>query len=174
MDEPRVLAANRVCFTGPVPMLNRFRPQELRPPGAQPASGVGRGPLRLMPSFAANHLRAGVIKPRFSLSFLRDFQADLDKRDFSIRRKRGAAIADTKRSGAAAYPVHTTVVTRFSDAVSFPTLAATGWRYYARRAANHQKGLTRSAPRLDFRPFSRDTARQRPALAANEGRRSTQ
>ena len=155
-------------------MLNRFRPQQLWPPGAQPSSDVGRARLRLMSSFAAHYIRAGVIKRRFSLSFLRDFQADLDKRDSSISRKRGAAIADTRRSGSAAYQVHTTVVTRFSDAVSFPTLAATERRYYARLAANHKKRPARSASSLDFRPFSCDSPRRLLALAAKEGRRSTQ
>ena len=60
-----------------------------------------------------------------------------------MSRKREAAIGGTRRTGSAAYRVHTTAVTTFCDEVSFPALAATD----GRRAAKHgeEAGETRLA-----------------------------
>ena len=76
---------------------------------------------------------------RRNLSLLGHIEARLDQAHSGVRRKPGAAIGDTRRSGAAVYEVDTTVVTTWSDAPSFPALVATGRGDYARRAANHEK-----------------------------------
>ena len=79
------------------------------------------------------------METKLSLSLVKHIAASLAKADSSVSRKRGAAIGGTRRSRSAAYQVDTTVVTTFSHEVSFPALAATGRKHYARLAANDRQ-----------------------------------
>jgi len=104
---------NRVKFTAPVSILNRFRSRQLPRSDARPFSGVRCSQPRLTRGLAANHIRAGAIKTQLSVSFFRPIEARLDTTDSSVSRQRGAAIGRTRRTGSVAHQVYTTVVTTF-------------------------------------------------------------
>ena len=92
-----------------------------------------------MREFAAHHIPAGVIKMWLTLLLFRYIEARLETTDSSVRRKWGAAIGDTRRTGSAPYQVHPTVVATCADEGALLALAATGRRPSTRLAANAGK-----------------------------------
>jgi hypothetical protein len=142
--------------------------------GAPPSSSVSCSRLRLTPGRAANHSRAGAIETGLRFSFFRHIKATFDKTDSGVSRKRGAAIGGTGRAGSAAYQVRVTVVMTRCDEVFSRRWLQPDRDITRGGRPNTRQRSARSASGLDFRAFWRDTSRQRPALAVNKGRRSTQ
>jgi len=172
-DWLRAIAANRVGSTAPVPILNRFRSRQLPRSGGRPCGGVSCSQPRLTGSQLITSALAR------SKPGLVSHSSDTSRRA-SIRRIPALAASGEQRSAARRAPVLVPneftprLLPRFvTSSLSRRWLQPDG--AITRDLRPHmRKRPARSASRLDFWAFWGDTPRQRPALAVNKGRRSTQ